>query len=127
MVVVDIRAGSSGKPDTAAEAQSWATQLPILKELVVTVGQLRQSDPRDIADSLEKLAQITAERAGDRIDVDQLMPKAGQPLPPMPGMGAPGAPPPTGAPTPPPSNVAPLHKPGETTKPAPQPTPAQAA
>jgi hypothetical protein len=96
MVVVDIRAGSSGKPDTAAEAQSWATQLPILKELVVTVGQLRQSDPRDIADSLEKLAQITAERTGDRIDIDQLMPKPGQPLPPP----VAGAPPPPGTATP---------------------------
>jgi hypothetical protein len=98
MVVVDIRAGSSGKPDTAAEAQAWATQLPILKELVVTVGQLRQSDPRDIADSLERLAQITAERAGDRIDIDQLMPKAGQPMLPaagaMPAGAQPGAPPP---------------------------------
>lgn len=94
MVTVDIRAGSSGKPDTAAEAQSWATQLPILKELVVTVGQLRQSDPRDIADSLEKLAQITAERAGDRLDIDQLMPKPGQPI----AMPPPGAQPPPGAP-----------------------------
>lgn len=106
MVVVEIRAGSSGKPDTAAEAQAWATQLPILQKLVTTVGELRQSDPRDIADSLERLAQITAERAGDRIDIDQLMPKPGQPMPAPAAMGAspPTGGPPTGAPPP---NVAP--------------------
>jgi hypothetical protein len=132
MVVVYIRAGSSGKPDTAAEAQSWATQLPILKELVVTVGQLRQSSPLDIADSLEKLAQVTAERSGDRIDIDQLMPKAGQPI--IPAAPAPGAPPPPGASPAPSANDGtppPPHKPnGAAPHPAPVSSPppqAQAA
>lgn len=128
MVVVDIRAGSSGKPDTAAEAQSWATQMPILERLITTVGQLRQSAPTDIADSLEKLAQITAERAGDRVDIDQLMPKPGQPI----AMPAPGAPPPPGAPpqgAPPPPSPAPdgEHKPSApAANAAPHPVPPQA-
>ena len=102
MLTVDVRAGSSGKPDTALERQAWATQLPILQNGIVQIGQLRQASPADIADALERLLQITAERSGDRIDIDQLVPQTGA-APPMapPPTGAPGQPPPPGAPMPP--------------------------
>lgn len=94
MLTIDIRAGSSGKPNTSAERQAWATQLPILQNGIVQIGQLRQSSPADIADALERLLQITAERSGDRIDIDQLVPQAGpQPVmpAPMPGQQPSGA------------------------------------
>lgn len=97
MVVVDIRAGSSGKPDTTAERQAWANQLPLLQQGIVQIGQLRGSDPSDIADALERLLQITAERSGDRIDIGSLVPKAGKTPMAMPGAqppGMPGQPPP---------------------------------
>jgi len=91
MVTVDIRAGSSGKPDTVLERQAWAQQLPLLQQMVMQIGQLRGSDPGDIADSLEELAKITAERSGDRIDIGALLPQAGEhPQQPMPAPG--GAP-----------------------------------
>jgi hypothetical protein len=97
MVVVDIRAGSSGKPNTTAERQAWANQLPLLQNGIMQIGQLRGSNPLDIADALERLLQITAERSGDRIDIGSLVPQAGNAPPPMPGVmppGAPGQPPP---------------------------------
>lgn len=92
MVNVDIRAGSTGKPNTSAERESWAQQLPLLQSAIVQIGQLRQASPLDIADAMEKLLRITAERSGDRIDIDELIPQAGA-APIVPGMpGDPNAP-----------------------------------
>lgn len=112
LVNVSIRAGSSGKPDTAAERQAWANQLPLLQQAIVQIGQLRQSSPLDIADALERLLKITAERSGDRIDIDSLVPQASDaPEPPAPGaMAGPGGQPPPGTPpggAPPPGQTAP--------------------
>lgn len=79
LVRVDIRAGSSGKPNTSAERQSWGMILPMLQQGVLQIGQLRNSSPADIADSLAELLRITGERGGDRFDIDQLLPKPGPP------------------------------------------------
>lgn len=98
MVSVEIRAGSSGKPNTSAERQAWATELPILQQLVSAVGQLRQSDPADVAESLVMLAEITAQRSGDRIDIEQLMPQQGSAQPALPQPGQPALPGPQGQP-----------------------------
>lgn len=95
LLVVDIRAGSSGKPDTMAERQAWANQLPMMQNGIVQIGELRGSSPNDIADALERLLKITAERSGDRIDIDSLIPQSGNAPPP--GQLPPGAPPPNGA------------------------------
>ena len=59
--------------------------LPMLQQGVLQIGQLRNSAPEDLADSLAELLRITVERSGDRIDVDQLLPKAGPAPVPMPG------------------------------------------
>lgn len=98
MVQVDIRAGSSGKPNTSAERQSWTQLLPLLQNGIQQIATLRRSTPEDVADSLEKLLRITAARAGDRIDVDSLLPKPGpQPMPGPQGAPAdPNAPPQAG-------------------------------
>lgn len=87
-ISVDIRAGSSGKPNTSAERAAWAAIYPTLAQTVTQVAQLRMSSPLDLADSLVALADLTAQRSGDdRLDVNQLMPKPG----PTPGMGMPAA------------------------------------
>lgn len=78
LVTIEIRAGSSGKPNTAAEREAWAAQLPIMQNAIMQIAQLRNSTPSDIADSLETLLQITADRSGDRdIDIAQIVPKPG--------------------------------------------------
>ncbi|TMN18477.1 hypothetical protein [Pseudoxanthomonas sp. X-1] len=74
-VTVSIRAGSSGKPNTALERQAWSTLLPMLQQGIAQIGQLRQASPASIADSLEQLLRITAERSGERFDIDQLIPQ----------------------------------------------------
>lgn len=88
-VTVEIRAGSSGKPNTAAERQAMATLLPVLQNGITMVGQLRQALPTDLADAHAKLLQLVVERSGDRIDLDGLLPKAPSANP-MAAMGVPG-------------------------------------
>lgn len=103
LVGIEIRAGSTGKPNTAAEREAWSAQVPLLEKSIMAIGQLRNSKPEDVADCLVKLLEITAQRTGDRLDVDSLIPKVGPPPMPMPTQptggdsgGAPtqGAPPP---------------------------------
>lgn len=92
MVSIEIRAGSSGKPNTTADREAWAAQLPILQGAIVQIAGLRNSTPTDLADCLEQLLRITAERSGDRLNIDQLLPKPGPaPMPVAPG--DPNAPP----------------------------------
>ena len=104
MVNIEIRGGSSGKPNTAAERQAWGVMLPLLQQGIVQIGQLRGSSPAAIADSLEHLLRLTAEKSGDRIDIDQLIPQddggGQQPAPPVPGGPAPGGEPPLPEPPP---------------------------
>lgn len=97
MVNIEIRGGSSGKPNTSAERQAWGVMLPLLQQGIQQIGQLRGSSPAAIADSLEHLLRLTAEKSGDRIDIDQLIPVAdggGQQAMAPPGPPMPGAPPP---------------------------------
>ena len=111
LVTVKIRGGSSGKPNTSAERQAWATALPLLEKGIMQIGQMRGADQLEIADRLEELMRETIRRLGDNLDVDRFIPGAapGQPgagmMPGMPGpMGAPGA----GGPAPmPPESVMP--------------------
>jgi hypothetical protein len=91
LVQVDIRAGSSGKPDTAAQREAWAATMPILQNAILQVGQLRGSDPNDIADCIEALVAETLERTGDRLEAGRFLPS--EPAVPRPQAppGAPGA------------------------------------
>jgi len=96
-VRIEIRAGSSGKPNTAMERQSWANLLPLLQTGITQIGQLRGASPESIADSLEQLMRLTAERSGERFDIDQLIPQNDGTQPALPAQGVPGsAPPPQG-------------------------------
>lgn len=72
---VTIRAGSSGKPNTRADREAWAAVMPLLQSLIPIVGQMRQAQPSEIADSLENLVEETLKRSGDMLDVTKFMPQ----------------------------------------------------
>jgi len=102
MVQVDIRAGSSGKPATALRQQQWSILLPQLQQAAIQIGQMRGSNPADIANCLEQLAVETVKRAGDTsIDPYSFIPQAPPEMPGLPmdpaadpaPMGADGQPP----------------------------------
>jgi hypothetical protein len=86
---VDIKAGSTGKPNTAQRQQAWSVALPLVKETIVQIGQLRGSTPNEIADCLEEVVRETFERTGERVDVDRFLPD-----PPAEGTQPPKPPPP---------------------------------
>lgn len=90
---VEIRAGTTGKPNTRAEREAWGATLPVLRQDILTYAELTGANPLDTAESIKKLSKITAQRAGERIDIDSLFPKPGigPALPPLAGGPAPAA------------------------------------
>ena len=117
LVQVQIKAGSAGKPDTSAQQQQWTIAMPLLENLIIKIGELRQSDPSDIADCLEELAEETFGRMGERMDPSRFLPKEPSNEPgemPTQPQGQPGG-------SVPPAAQAPAQKPG--TMPANQPPP----
>jgi hypothetical protein len=90
LVAVEIRAGTTGKPDTVRQREAWATIMPMLQTSIMQIGQLRGSSPLDIAECFEELVAETLARTGERIDADRFLPDVPEMIPGMPGM--PGAP-----------------------------------
>lgn len=81
LLVLDIRAGSTGKPNTAANQQAWSVIMPVLQNAITGIGQLRQSSPQQIANALEQLVIQTMEVTGQRLDPSRFIPAEGQPQP----------------------------------------------
>ncbi len=82
LVNIDIRAGSTGRPNQAREREQWATMLPQIQQVIAQVGQLRQAGQDDMADSMIKLLEETLRRFDERIDIDAFIPQkedGGQP------------------------------------------------
>lgn len=75
LVTVQIKGGSTGRPNTAQQQQAWATIFPLLKEISMQIGQLRGSLPSDIANSLEELVSETIARTGERFDASRFVPQ----------------------------------------------------
>ena len=91
MVSVSIKAGSTGKPNTASERNAWAQTYPMVTEAIKEIGALRQAPPTEIADKLERLVEITLQLAGSSIDKGEIVPQESMPTP-QPQEGSPGAP-----------------------------------
>lgn len=71
---IEIEAGTTGKPNTAAEREAWATLLPLLRELVMRIAKFRLMGDNGTAEALTELLRETAKRLGDRIDVERFIP-----------------------------------------------------
>lgn len=80
LVSVNIRAGSSGKPNTRAQREAWAATMPLIQTLLEKIATLRLSNPLEVAQCLEELVTETAERSGESIDPARFIPQVGEPL-----------------------------------------------
>ncbi len=78
MVKVEIRAGTSGKPNKAREQEVWTKFLPQMQELLRGVAEARAAGNVEIAQSFIKLAQETYRRFDERIDVEEFLPQVGE-------------------------------------------------
>ena len=81
LLQIDIRAGSTGKPNTTKQREAWAQEAPVIRDTMLQVGQLLQSPPQEIARCLTEIMKETIHRAGENLDLSLFIPKAGQPIP----------------------------------------------
>lgn len=75
LVQVQIKAGSTGKPNTSQQQQVWATIFPLIRDAIVQIGQLRGSSPEDIANGLEEVISETFNRTGENLDPSRFIPQ----------------------------------------------------
>jgi hypothetical protein len=74
LVTVTIRAGSSGKPNQQKERDQWLALLPVIKETMAGVTELRMAGNFDMASAAVELLRETLRRFEERLDVDSLIP-----------------------------------------------------
>lgn len=74
LISIKTTAGSTGKPNNSLKQQVWASVMPIVKDSIIQIGQLRGSSPAQVAECLESLVQETLHRTGDRIEAERFLP-----------------------------------------------------
>jgi hypothetical protein len=79
LVKVEIRAGSTGKPNRMQEREQWVQLAPQLMSFMEQVIQFRQAGLNDQAEGVIELLRETLKRFDERIDIGKFFP----PLPPL--------------------------------------------
>lgn len=77
---INVRAGSSGKPNQVQEQQTWATLGPQFVQLLTLIFQARQANNFPLADSLTTMLKITLDKFDIKIDINELVPKQAAPM-----------------------------------------------
>lgn len=85
---LEIRAGSTGKPNKNGEREQWIQLMPILQEAITKITELRATGQNDMADAITELTRESLRRFDERIDLDSFIPRKkegtqGQPDPAM--------------------------------------------
>lgn len=84
---LDIKAGSTGKPDEAELRQSWSIILPLIEKLMAAIQQDQVMGNMPLAEARRNLLVETLRRLDERIDVDAFIPQGTlQPMAGVPGV-----------------------------------------
>jgi hypothetical protein len=75
MVTIEVRGGSTGKPDKAMEQETWSKLLPIINEAVAKIAELRTQGQVAMSDAVIELVRETLRRFDERIDIEQFLPQ----------------------------------------------------
>lgn len=75
LVQIEIRAGSSGRPNKSKEREQWGQMLPQIQQSMTQIMQLRQAGQNDMAEMMLKLMEETLRRFDERIDIESFMPQ----------------------------------------------------
>lgn len=78
MAEIEVKAGSTGKPDDESLRQSWSILLPLVQAVMREIQQAQITGNIPMAVALKNLLVETFRRLDERIDVDQFIP-AGDP------------------------------------------------
>lgn len=81
LVTVSIKAGSTGKPNNAAERAAWNAAAPVILQSIKEIGALRGAPPTDVADSLEETLNTTLRLLGSSITAAEIVPQESMPTP----------------------------------------------
>ena len=74
LVQIEIRAGSTGRPNKAKEREQWGQMLPQIQKSVEQIMQLREAGQNDMAETVMKLLEETLRRFDERIDIESFLP-----------------------------------------------------
>lgn len=75
MVGLEIRAGSSGKPDKAREQEQWLKFLPELRETLLQIVDFNSRGGGEQSEILKKLIEETLRRFDEKIDIEEYIPR----------------------------------------------------
>jgi hypothetical protein len=75
LVSVEVRGGSTGKPDRLQEQDRWIKLLPMIEKAMQTVAQLREQGQTQLADATVELMRETLRRFDERLDIEEFMPQ----------------------------------------------------
>lgn len=75
MVSLDVRGGSTGKPDRLQDQDRWTKLLPVIEKTVEQVSELRAKGQNELAGALVELTRETLRRFDERLDIEQFLPK----------------------------------------------------
>lgn len=78
LVTVEVRGGSTGKPDKLQEQDRWTKLMPIINEAVAKVAELREKGQEALAQAVIEITRETLRRFDERLDIEQFLPKAAQ-------------------------------------------------
>jgi hypothetical protein len=74
LVQIEIRAGSTGRPNKAKEREQWGQMLPQINQAIQQIMQLREAGQNDMAETVMKLLEETLRRFDERIDIESFLP-----------------------------------------------------
>lgn len=88
LVELEVRAGSTGKPDKDGEQQNWSVILPLVQQIMLAIQNAQLMGNVPLAEAYRNLLAETFRRLDERVNVDQFIPQG--PLQSM--LGAPQVP-----------------------------------
>jgi hypothetical protein len=74
LVSIEVRGGSTGKPDRLQEQDRWTKLLPIVNEAVGKVAELRSTGQEPLAQAVIEITRETLRRFDERLDIEQFLP-----------------------------------------------------
>ena len=73
LISIEIRAGSTAKPNQAKEREQWAELLPLMRETIGQIFELQMAGNHRMATVLRQLLKETLRRYDERLDLEELL------------------------------------------------------
>lgn len=78
LINIEVRAGSTGKPNQAKEREQWTQLHPMLAQTIQQIFELRMMGNFQLAEVLSKLMKETLRRFDERLDLEEFIGPEGE-------------------------------------------------